>query len=59
MGALTPMVFKEGFLTTPFTEFRGCPRTHKFKGGLSRSINRGCPGTHTFEEGLFRSVHRG
>ena len=59
MGALTPMVFKEGFLTTPFTECRGCPSTHTFKEGLSLSVHRGCPGTHTFKEGLSRSAHRG
>ena len=59
MGALTPMVFKEGFLITPLTECRGCPGTHTFKEGLSLSVHRGCPGTITFKEGLSRSVHRG
>ena len=59
MGALTPMVFKEGFLTTPFTECRGCPGTHTFKEGLSHSVHRGCPGIHTLKEGLSHSVHRG
>ena len=56
MGALTPMVFKEGFLTTSFTECCGYPGTHTFK-GLSCSVHPGCPGTHTFK-GLSCSVHR-
>ena len=46
MGALTPIVFKEGFLTTPCAECRGCPGTHTFKEGLSLSVHHECPGTH-------------
>ena len=37
-GALTAMVFKQGFPTTPFTECRGCLGTHTFIKGLSRSV---------------------
>ena len=58
MGALTPMVFKEGFLTTLFTECRGCPGTHAVKEELSRSVHSGCPVTHAVKGGLSRSVHR-
>ena len=53
------MVFKEGFLTTPFIECHGCPGAHTFKEGVSHSVHRGCPGTHTFKEGLSYSVHFG
>ena len=56
---LTPMVFKEAILTTPFTECRGCPGTHTFKEGISLSVHRGYPGTLSFREGLSRSSHRG
>ena len=30
VGALTPLVFIKGFLTTTSTECRGCPRIHTF-----------------------------
>ena len=59
MDVLTPMVLKEGFLTTPYTECRGCPGIQTFKEGLFWSVHRLSPGTHTFKEGPSRSVHRG
>ena len=59
MAALTSMVFKQGFLTTPSTKCRGCPTTHTSKEGLSRSVHHGGQGTQASEEGLSRSVHRG
>ena len=58
-GYLDTHIFKKGFLTTPFTKCHGCPGTHTFKEGLSRSVHRGYPGTHTFKEGLSRSIHCG
>lgn len=51
MGALTPMVLKGGFLTTPFTESPGYPSTHTFKElRLSCSVHCLCTGTHIFRE---------
>ena len=59
MGALSLLVFKEGFLTTPFAECRGYPGTHTFNEGLSHYVHHGCPGTHTLKEGLSHFVHCG
>ena len=50
MGALTPMVFKEGFLTSPFTEYYGCPGTHTLKEKLSCTVRCGCTDTYVFEK---------
>ena len=59
MGALTAMVFKEGFLTTPFTECRECPDTRAYRERLSGSVHRGCRGAYILKEELSRSVHCG
>ena len=52
MGALTPMVFEEGILTTPLLNVVGVRHPE----GLSCSVHRESPGTYTFKEGLSHSI---